>query len=70
MFDKYKTCKDCPDRLPACHDDCDGYKFRCEKQAQINKKRRESKIGPTAHKKRAMLDFYKRQKKYRKLYKK
>lgn len=69
-FDKYKSCKDCPDRTvtPACHDTCDGYKFRCQKQKEINDNRRASKVVPTAHREKVSNDYYKKQKKY-KIYK-
>lgn len=35
--DKFKTCKGCPDRCiePNCHDGCEGYKTRQEKNAKI-----------------------------------
>lgn len=66
-FDKYKTCKDCPDRSvnPACHDTCDGYKFRCQKQKEINDRRRADNLAPTAHREQVSINFYKRQKKYK-----
>ena len=71
IFDKYEACKDletgadCPDRKLGCHDICDGYKFRCEKQAKINRNRKASMKVPTAHCKMARLNFYKHQKRYR-----
>ena len=75
-FDKYKACKDlktgedCPDRsvTPACHDTCDGYKFRCQKQKEINDNRRASKCAPTANREKININYYKKQKKY-KIYK-
>lgn len=69
-FDKYKTCKDCPDRSvdPPCHDNCEGYKARCEKQAEINRNRRASKTVPTAQREKVRINYYKRKKKY-KIYK-
>ena len=41
MFDKFKSCEDCPDRTvePNCHMTCEGYIFRCQK----NEKSKESK---------------------------
>ena len=63
QFDKYKTCKGCPDRVGGCHDDCDGYKSRCEKQKEINDNRRASNNVPTAQHERANINFYKKQKK-------
>lgn len=74
MFDKYKACKDletgadCPDRIGGCHDTCDGYKFRCQKQKEINQKIKASRIAPTAHRERVSINFYKRKKK-EKIYK-
>lgn len=37
-FDKFKTCKDCPDRTiqPNCHTTCEGYIYRCK----INEERK------------------------------
>ena len=37
-MDKFKTCKDCPDRVtePNCHDTCRGYKYRQEQKRKIN----------------------------------
>lgn len=73
-FDKYKSCKDvktgmdCPDRCVGCHGTCDGYKFRCEKQKEINDCRRASKIVPTAQREKASMNIYKKQKKL-KIYK-
>lgn len=69
-FDKYKTCKDCPDRSidPPYHDACEGYKVRCEKQKEINDNRRASKSVPTAHREKVSINFYKRKKK-EKIYK-
>ena len=42
MHDKFKTCKDCPDRCvdPKCHDKCEGYKYRCEKNAKVKAERK------------------------------
>lgn len=64
-FDKFKSCKDCPDRSisPSCHSICDGYKFRKEKQAEINRNRRARAYIPTTHHERAKIDSAKRQKK-------
>ena len=66
-FDKYKSCKGCPDRVAACHDECDGYQFRCREREEIRKKEKARKIIPTAHHVQVVTDFYKRQKKYRNL---
>lgn len=66
-FDKFKSCKHCPDRASGCHDDCDGYKARCEKQAEINRKIKASKIAPTEHHEKIVIDYYKRKKKFRNL---
>jgi hypothetical protein len=40
--DKYKDCIGCPDRVadPNCHDKCEGYKYRQDKQAKLNEGRR------------------------------
>lgn len=42
MNDKYKSCKDCPDRsvTPNCHSTCEGYLKRVEKRKEISKKRK------------------------------
>lgn len=72
-FDKYKACKDlktgadCPDRIGGCHDDCEGYKARCQKQKEINRKIKASRIAPTEHHRKIVIDFYKRKKKFRNL---
>lgn len=69
-FDKYKTCKDCPDRASGCHDGCEGYKARCQKQKEINETRRamNNSIAPTYHREQVSINYYKRQKK-EKIYK-
>ena len=40
-FDKFKTCKDCPDRRaqPNCHTDCEGYLARCEELKRIKEEK-------------------------------
>lgn len=42
MIDKYKTCKDCPDRSisPNCHSICEGYLDRVRKNKEISETRR------------------------------
>lgn len=42
MIDKYKTCKDCPDRCisPNCHSTCEGYIYRTEKREKIKAERK------------------------------
>lgn len=67
-FDKYRTCKDCPDRVVGCHADCEGYQFRHNENMERLRKEQESKWKPTAHDEQAWLDFYKRQKKNYKMY--
>ena len=41
MHDKFKSCKDCPDRtaVPNCHTTCEGYKAQQEKWATIRENR-------------------------------
>lgn len=43
MIDKFKTCKDCPDRSisPNCHNTCEGYLERCRKNEERKKRERE-----------------------------
>lgn len=43
MIDKFKTCKDCPDRTiqPNCHTTCEGYLARCKKNEEIRKAKAE-----------------------------
>ena len=69
-FDKYKTCKDCPDRIIGCHSTCDGYKSRCEEQKRINETRRamNNSIAPTDHREQVGINYYKRKRK-EKIYK-
>ena len=71
MFDKFKTCKDCPDRSinPPCHETCEGYLFRCQKQKEINDKRRANGLKPTAQREKVRNKFCKKQRCY-KIYKK
>ena len=66
-MDKYKTCKDCPDRCVGCHSTCEGYISRCEERKDFLQKQRESKWKPTDHHTKVVIDFYKRKKKYRNL---
>lgn len=42
MIDKFKTCKDCPDRSvqPNCHSTCEGYLHRCKVNEELREKRR------------------------------
>ena len=44
MFDKYKSCKDCPDRTvePNCHTTCEGYLFRCQKTLESKESKNEN----------------------------
>ena len=39
MIDKFKTCKDCPDRsiMPNCHSTCEGYLARCKQNEERRK---------------------------------
>ena len=69
MFDKYKTCKNCPDRSidPPCHETCEGYKARCQEQKRINDNRRASQKVPTEHHIKSGINYYKRKKKFRNL---
>ena len=41
MIDKFKSCKDCPDRSvePNCHNTCEGYLARCEKSKKIREQK-------------------------------
>lgn len=66
-FDKYKSCKGCPDRTvhPACHDDCEGYKARCQEQAERKRYLKSKTKIPTAHYEKAKIDVIKRNKKNR-----
>lgn len=43
MFDKEKSCKDCPDRKVGCHSTCEGYLKRCKKRDEINAKKKEER---------------------------
>ena len=40
-MNKYKTCKDCPDRTvqPNCHMTCEGYKARQRQRQEADRKR-------------------------------
>ena len=40
-MDKFKTCKDCPDRTvePNCHMTCEGYQFRWEEAEKVRNER-------------------------------
>lgn len=42
MNDKFKSCKDCPDRsvTPNCHSTCEGYLYRVKKREELNAKRK------------------------------
>lgn len=64
-FDKYKSCKDCPDRAAGCHSTCEGYKARCEKQAERKRYLKSKAKIPTAHYEKAKIDVIKRNKKNR-----
>ena len=64
-MNKFKTCKACPDRVVGCHSTCEGYQFRCKEREEFLRKERESKWKPTAHHTQVVIDFYKRQRKYR-----
>ena len=46
MFDKEKSCKDCPDRTvqPNCHETCKGYIKRCEIRKERNEKARQEAV--------------------------
>lgn len=38
-MDKFKTCKDCPDRKLHCHSTCEGYIKRNEEAEKVRNKR-------------------------------
>ena len=44
-MNKFKTCKDCPDRTvePNCHDTCKGYKARQEQKAKVIEAKRKDR---------------------------
>lgn len=46
MIDKFKTCKDCPDRTisPNCHSTCEGYLYRVRKNKEIAEERKAEAI--------------------------
>lgn len=44
-FDKFKTCKDCPDREVGCHSKCEGYLDRRNNIDEINKLRRKYQLS-------------------------
>ena len=46
MFDKFKTCKDCPDRSvePNCHSTCEGYIARCKQNEERRKQEFQNKL--------------------------
>ena len=46
MIDKYKTCKDCPDRTisPNCHSTCEGYLERVKHNKELAEHRRKEAI--------------------------
>lgn len=62
-FNKYETCKDCPDRAVGCHSTCEGYKHRCQKQKELNDYIRATAKIPTEHYAKAKINVYKKQKK-------
>lgn len=62
-IDKYKSCKDCPDRCVGCHSTCEGYISRCEERKDFLQKQRESRWVPTDHHIKASLNTLKKQKK-------
>ena len=66
-FDKFKSCKDCPDRVGGCHDTCNGYISRCQEREEIRKKEKATKLAPTEHHEKIVIDYYKRKKKFRNL---
>ena len=43
MNDKFKTCKDCPDRQiePNCHMHCEGYLCRTKRSKEISEKKKQ-----------------------------
>lgn len=63
MIDKYKTCKDCPDRVVGCHADCEGYQFRHKEREETLRKEKENRWRPTEHHDKVVINYYKRQKK-------
>ena len=57
-FDKFKWCKDCPDRtvLPNCHSTCEGYLNRCrEAEEKRQKKLQEFNIDDYITKRKARI---------------
>lgn len=44
MIDKYKTCKDCPDRIMGCHSTCEGYLQRKQHNKKIADERKSDAI--------------------------
>lgn len=44
MIDKYKTCKDCPDRSVRCHNTCEGYLERVKHNKELAERRRKEAI--------------------------
>lgn len=67
-FDKYKTCKDCHDRVMGCHATCEGYIARRQEREETLRKEKENRWRPTEHQTQAVIDYYKRQKKNYKYY--
>ena len=39
------TCKDCPDRYPACHDTCPKYQESLKEHLEIRTRRRKENMG-------------------------
>ena len=41
-MDKFKTCKDCPDRTiePNCHENCEGYNYRKSENEKLYEERK------------------------------
>lgn len=44
MHDKYKSCKDCPDRSVRCHSTCEGYLERVQHNKELAEHRRKEAI--------------------------
>lgn len=49
---KFNSCKNCPDRELACHDVCEGFKFRQKKVKDLKARRNEDKYEYTVRPKR------------------
>lgn len=59
-FDKFKTCKGCPDRcaVPNCHTNCKGYLKRKEEYKVIGLERRKNEVTTYLIMHRLSVDTY------------